>query len=170
MKKINLLILFAVVALLSGCVSQGRHESELRGLRGHVVNLTTQVTRLDNALSSAEQTIADKQAENMKLVSEVQDLQRELETNRAERKNALAQIEPASQGVYRTRGGLELSAFDIQKALTNAGYYSGSIDGKIGPDSREAIRRFQTDEGLTADGVCGKVTWDKLRAHMDAVK
>ena len=68
---------------------------------------------------------------------------------------------------YRTPTGFELPALDIQKALKNAGYYSGDVDGKIGPDSREAIRSFQRDNGLTADGVCGKQTWTKLKTHLN---
>jgi Putative peptidoglycan binding domain len=36
----------------------------------------------------------------------------------------------------------------VQSALTKRGYYRGSIDGIIGPDSRRAIRAFQTSHGL----------------------
>jgi peptidoglycan hydrolase-like protein with peptidoglycan-binding domain len=68
---------------------------------------------------------------------------------------------------YRTPTGFELPASEIQKALKNAGYYAGSVDGKIGPGSREAIRSFQRDNGLTADGVCGKQTWAKLKTHLN---
>ena len=68
---------------------------------------------------------------------------------------------------YRTPAGFEIPALDLQKALKNAGYYSGDVDGKIGPDSREAIRSFQCDNGLTADGVCGKQTWNKLKTHLN---
>ena len=88
-----------------------------------------------------------------------------------------AQRQPVSQtqaltgsftGVtYRTPSGFEIPALEIQKALKNAGYYSGTVDGKIGPGSREAIRSFQRDNGLTADGVCGKQTWSKLKAHLN---
>ena len=70
---------------------------------------------------------------------------------------------------YRTPAGFEIPALEIQKALKNAGYYSGDVDGKIGPDSREAIRSFQRDNGLTADGVCGKQTWNKLKIHLNVV-
>lgn len=68
---------------------------------------------------------------------------------------------------YRTPSGFEISASQVQKALKNAGYYAGGMDGKIGPSSREAIRNFQHDNGLTADGVCGKATWAKLKTHLE---
>ncbi len=51
---------------------------------------------------------------------------------------------------------------DIQIALKNAGYYSGSVDGKIGPKTSNAIMEFQKDNGLKVDGVVGKNTWESL--------
>src|SRR3989338_7119292 len=39
----------------------------------------------------------------------------------------------------------------IQTALANAGYYSGAIDGKIGPMTQQAIKEFQAAHSLTAD-------------------
>ena len=57
---------------------------------------------------------------------------------------------------------------EIQRALKQAGFYQGPIDGKIGPQTREAIRQFQQANGLTADGVVGKRTWEQLSAHLEA--
>ena len=50
----------------------------------------------------------------------------------------------------------------IQQALKNAGLYTGNVDGKIGPKTREAIKTFQSQNGLKADGVAGAQTWAKL--------
>lgn len=58
------------------------------------------------------------------------------------------------------------SAEDIQKALKNAGVYTGSIDGKIGPKTKKAIEEFQSKNGLTADGKVGPRTWDKLKGYL----
>jgi len=55
----------------------------------------------------------------------------------------------------------------IQQALTNAGLYSGDIDGKIGPKSKTAIREFQEQNGLTADGKVGPKTWEKLGPYLN---
>jgi membrane-bound lytic murein transglycosylase B len=44
---------------------------------------------------------------------------------------------------------------ELQRHLAAAGYYSGEIDGKLGPASREAIRAYQEQRGLTADGFGG---------------
>ena len=55
----------------------------------------------------------------------------------------------------------------IQQALKNAGFYQGSIDGKIGPKTRDAIREFQRANGLKVDGVAGTNTWAKLSPYLD---
>lgn len=46
----------------------------------------------------------------------------------------------------------------LQLALRRAGYGALSTDGVFGPLTRSALMRFQTDRGLTADGVAGGVT------------
>ncbi len=43
-------------------------------------------------------------------------------------------------------------AVNVQRALRQQGYYRGAIDGAIGPQSRAAIRAYQRDRGLTANG------------------
>ncbi|MEO6741373.1 MAG: peptidoglycan-binding domain-containing protein [Chthoniobacteraceae bacterium] len=40
----------------------------------------------------------------------------------------------------------------VQRALRREGYYSGPVDGDIGPRSRSAIRDYQADHGLSATG------------------
>lgn len=54
----------------------------------------------------------------------------------------------------------------IQQALKSAGYYDGAIDGKIGPQTRQAITQFQKDMGLAADGVAGRKTKEKLLKYL----
>ncbi len=54
----------------------------------------------------------------------------------------------------------------IQTALYNAGYNPGSIDGKIGRKTREAIRAFQEANGLKADGKVGAKTWEVLQQYL----
>lgn len=51
---------------------------------------------------------------------------------------------------------------EIQLALKNAGFYKGKIDGQLGPETRNAIMEFQRENGLRADGVIGRNTWELL--------
>jgi localization factor PodJL len=41
----------------------------------------------------------------------------------------------------------------VQSELARRGYYSGSVDGVIGPSSRQAIRAFQAAQGLPVTGI-----------------
>ena len=41
---------------------------------------------------------------------------------------------------------------DIQRMLTELGYRPGSVDGKMGERTRQAIRRYQSNTGLPVDG------------------
>jgi len=61
---------------------------------------------------------------------------------------------------------ISMTAKEIQTALKNAGYYSGSIDGKIGPKTKEAIKAFQSENGLKVDGVVGSNTQRLLAEYL----
>ncbi len=50
----------------------------------------------------------------------------------------------------------------MQSALKNKGYYSGSVDGKFGKLTDAALRKFQRANGLSADGVFGPASQQKL--------
>ncbi len=47
---------------------------------------------------------------------------------------------------------------EIQKRLKAWGYYSGTVDGKYGYLTYQAVRYFQSRNGLKVDGVAGKAT------------
>jgi len=52
---------------------------------------------------------------------------------------------------------------ELQGQLARTGHYKGSIDGKIGPMSRAAIRAYQARTGLAADGYAGAMLLNRLR-------
>lgn len=56
----------------------------------------------------------------------------------------------------------------VQEALKNAGYYEGKLDGSIGPKTKRAIEKFQSENGLKPDGKVGPKTWAKLGVHLAA--
>jgi peptidoglycan hydrolase-like protein with peptidoglycan-binding domain len=55
---------------------------------------------------------------------------------------------------------------DIQTALSKAGFYTGAIDGKIGPKTKAAIKQFQQARGLKVDGKVGPKTWAELQKFL----
>lgn len=51
---------------------------------------------------------------------------------------------------------------NIQTRLKNWGYYTGSVDGIYGTQTKNAVISFQRKNGLTADGVAGPLTLAKI--------
>jgi peptidoglycan hydrolase-like protein with peptidoglycan-binding domain len=52
---------------------------------------------------------------------------------------------------------------ELQQVMTDLGYYSGPIDGVYGPATTDAVKKMQTDLGVTADGVYGPETHQALK-------
>ena len=50
----------------------------------------------------------------------------------------------------------------MQQKLTDLGFSTGGVDGRIGPNSRRAIRAWQAANGLTADGYIEQRLFKKL--------
>ncbi len=79
-----------------------------------------------------------------------------------------ATVPPAFVSTDMAAGGdTSLSeAQKIQTALKNSGFYSGAIDGKIGPASKKAIEAFQKSHALKVDGKVGSKTWAALKPFL----
>ena len=62
------------------------------------------------------------------------------------------------------RGCTNTYVLILQDALNALGYVCGSLDGKFGARTENALKAYQKRVGLTNDGVCGCNTWKKLSA------
>jgi Putative peptidoglycan binding domain len=51
---------------------------------------------------------------------------------------------------------------DVQALLQQMGYYTGEVDGLLGPLTREALTAYQADQGLTTTAVIDQPTLDSL--------
>ncbi|HEY1539330.1 MAG TPA: peptidoglycan-binding protein [Solirubrobacteraceae bacterium] len=51
---------------------------------------------------------------------------------------------------------------DLQEVLIELDFKPGAVDGVFGVFTESAVRAFQTWATLTADGVVGELTWEKL--------
>ena len=51
---------------------------------------------------------------------------------------------------------------DVQAVLQQMGYYTGEVDGLLGPLTREALTAYQTDNGLTTTAAIDQPTLDSL--------
>jgi peptidoglycan hydrolase-like protein with peptidoglycan-binding domain len=125
---------------LSGCVTFGKKKDlQIQGLKN-------QVAALESQLVSKDQEISGLKAE---LESASQN-----KGNITEKPNV---IEAKSRPTVR----------QIQTALLNAGYNPGKVDGRMGKQTREAIKSFQAANQLKADGNAGKKTWGLLSAYLE---
>lgn len=146
MRKIGLLIIVGVLSLgIAGCVGNGKYNKDMNLLRSQLELIQSDVNNLRTSQTKVEETLLDSAT--------------------AGKGTGVAAV-GATGEVYRTPSGFTLASRDIQNALKNSGYYTGPIDGKIGSRTKTAIKRFQEDQGLVPDGVCGRNTWAKLQAFI----
>lgn len=69
---------------------------------------------------------------------------------------------PCAQVAVLRQGASGGEVKEVQRRLKNWGYYSGSVDGIFGSKTAEAVKYFQRKNGLTADGIVGRATYEAL--------
>lgn len=93
--------------------------------------------------------------------SEIQQLQARLTKLEEENLSLRGQLETVKEAEVRMPAGKE-----IQAALKNAGFYTGDLDGNIGTQTKEAIKKFQAANNLNPDGAVGSRTWSLLKKYL----
>ncbi len=138
-KKVLLLGLAVVfVFSLSGCATMRKNDAlEIQGLRNKVSALEAQLKEKDDELNSSKETSV-KGSED-------------INANAGKVGEAKQQADPKQ----------------IQTALKNAGYYQGTVDGKMGKKTRKAVREFQKANNLPVNGKVGKNTWIVLKDYLE---
>ena len=69
---------------------------------------------------------------------------------------------PAPDTLRLEMGSSGLQVQQLQEKLIALKYYGGPVDGKYGYSTVQAVRAFQTANGIKSDGVVGPNTWNKL--------
>lgn len=137
----SLLVVFAIS--LVGCASMGtvkQKNNEIQGLKNQVSLLETQVQSKDQEVNSLRDALNAKEAEVAK---------------------AAVSEKPAASVKSN------FSVKDVQKALANAGYDPGKIDGRMGKQTRDALKAFQKANNLTVNGKANKKTWALLGVYLN---
>ena len=62
------------------------------------------------------------------------------------------------------------TVIQMQEILAQKGYYSGTPDGKLGPQTRAALKAFQKDNALVQDGYPNKKTLSKIITYRKELK
>jgi peptidoglycan hydrolase-like protein with peptidoglycan-binding domain len=113
---------------------------------------------------------SSRETESQQLKARIDELEKELawkEQENLQLQQTLADIDKDKQqyATAKMKSG-NLTPKQIQKALKQAGFYSGAVDGKIGKNTKKAILDFQSANGLKADGIVGKKTAEKLQTYL----
>lgn len=77
----------------------------------------------------------------------------------------------SSSGSSSVNGALKLNSQGsavktLQSNLKALGYYTAEITGNFGTKTEAAVKKFQSDKNLTADGVAGKKTLDAINSAL----
>jgi len=140
---VKILAVIVLALFLSGCATATKKNSNIE-----IQQLKSRISGLETDLQAKEQ--------------EMTRLEDELEKTREKRviykEEKLKEWKPTESN--------KLSNRQVQTALKNAGFYRGSVDGKIGPATTEAIKTFQRANGLKADGVVGRKTRAELMQYL----
>lgn len=139
-KKVLFLVLAVVfVFSLSGCATTRKNDELLnQGLKNKIMALEESLREKDDEINSLRESLA--------ISSQIPS-------------------EQTSSAIKEVKDRPSIK--QIQTALKNAGYYQGAVDGKMGKNTRQAIRDFQKANNLSADGKVGKKTWSLLKDNLE---
>lgn len=135
---------------IPGCSSAQKKLSEdVKGIRTKVDTLETRVEGVETKQAEIERTAMEK-------TKEVEDI-RAGRGRFSGKTNVGIKHKNSPQDKERVR--------ELQACLKNAGFYKGEIDGVKGRKTKAAIKKFQRENGLVADGVVGRRTWEVLSKY-----
>ena len=142
-KGISFLILFIFLISVTGCATvHKRKDLEIQGLKNQLSVLEAQIQAKDEEIDGLRDSLAEAREQRTESI------------NVAGRKKVIEEIKSRP------------SVKQVQIALQNAGYNPGSIDGRTGRQTRDAIKAFQRANNLKSDGKVGKKTWDLLKEYL----
>lgn len=138
--------------------------------KNQVQDLKTQVGVLEHRINTLEKTQEDISRSSAQQIESVGYLKGKVEGSAQPKEYIIKEYsKDANEGyLYKDEKvkGIKLTKKQIQKALKNAGFYQGPIDGVIGKQTRRAIKEFQEANDLKADGIAGSKTCEKLTAYL----
>lgn len=151
-------VVFGVAAVAgAGCTMH--RQAKIEAVEAPAPDLTTRLASLEDRL----ETLEGRQREIEQKAGDVQYLKGKVEGTSSPQIRQIV----VTGGQEAGAGGAasQPTPKQIQLALRQAGFYSGKIDGKIGPQTTQAVREFQRQHDLKADGKVGPRTWAVLRPY-----
>jgi len=148
--KIKLAMVLGLTFLFFGCAST-QQPSNLNQIQIKLAQMERKVDENSKKIDEMDYTVQElsSQVEGLETYSNVEPV---VENDYQRGSRQMAESKAADdKGIIRVSASVQ----DLQKALKAAGYYEGAVDGKIGAGTKKAIKDFQKDHDLTADGIVG---------------
>ena len=160
---IRILFLLVGVGSFSGCATTGPKVTPINQIQNQMVDLEQRMEEQEKEIVNIKYDVKELQGKGDRQDDVVG------ETSATSVKGAMTKGEPSGLATEDLAGivKVQVSADRIQKALKNAGFYDGKIDGKIGSRTKSAVMEFQKQHGLKADGVIGQKTWSELKTYLN---
>jgi len=159
--KYNIILLAMTVAVFSGCITSQP--------QSNVGNLQIKIAHLERKVKEKDRDIEDLRFEVQNITNQMDAFEKRQMESSAIGFTGFDDMPVVSEGSDKedTRViRVNVSTKKLQSALKSAGYYKGSLDGKIGRETKRGIEEFQKDHGLTVDGIVGKRTWSELKNYL----
>ena len=143
----NIIFIFLMIFLLGCATTQTKQPQDLKKLQDRVASLEQELQRKDEKIKTLEDGLNPKKPTVVVFNSD--------------------STESFSPTIKKEESFRPPTDLQIQKALKNAGFYKGAVDGKIGPKTSQAIKEFQRQKGLNPDGKVGAKTWAALKSFLN---
>ncbi len=142
MRFIGVLVCLFFAVGLTGCATTSKQKDlEVQGLKNQLSVLQSKISEKDEEINGLRDALTKATSEQLKSTQEEQ---------------------TEEQSIVKTP-----TIKQIQQALKNAGFNPGNPDGRMGKQTRVAIREFQKAYNLHVDGKVGKQTWALLEPFLN---
>ncbi len=158
------------VFLFSGCTAIDENRYSINQLRNRMMNVESALSKQNLMVQQNKAEIDnlyDRDDEMMRLIKS----RKRVSSSSSFKKSSASGILPKilrgkNSNILSDKLTENVTVYDVQKALKNAGFYVGKIDGKAGSMTKNAIERFQRANGLEDDGIVGNRTWNLLKRYI----
>ncbi len=172
MRTITFIALLSLVLVFSGCatmkapVSEKNLKEEVEWLKQENEMLAMQRDAYKISVERLSQETKSELDNLRNALSQEKERTMELENKMAALSSELQSFKVMS--TYETSPTIATDDFTkkVQLCLYTAGFDPGKIDGKMGSQTIQAIKGFQEANGIKADGIVGKETWNILQKYL----
>lgn len=162
-KCLKALMVLVFLIFIAGCITTPKKpdESEIKALEDRISLLEAEVLKKNSEIINLTNALEKEKQEKKELLETVNKQKEQIEglTEAIQEQKRKAR----SKTYYKT-------VMKVQTALRNAGFDPGTIDGRMGPRTRKALKEFQKAHGLSADGSLDKQTWALLQEYLETKK